>query len=475
MFSTASQRIQRIPSSLRRRSSASAQMTMPGMVLLLSVIALTLIGLVMVYSASTYQAVKEGHASSYYLRRHLVYVVLGVFIAFGLTRLDHHVFESKRLVWTLWALELILLLLTAAAGISQYGAKRWLNVGFGTIQASEFAKVVILVIIAGYLADFLDGGIDLRELAARAGLAVLIPTVLIANQPDLGTALIILVTVLSTMWVGEIDYRLILGVLGIAALIAIVGIIIEPYRLQRILSFLGFGSSEGSQGGEYQVQNSLYALGSGGFLGSGLGHSGQKYGYLPEGHTDFIFAIIGEELGLLGTLLVVALFITFVAAGLRIAYQASTPFSRMVAGGATVVIGVQAFLNMYCVVGMCPVTGKPLPFVSSGGSSLLSTFMLVGLLLAISLQSTPEAEARRSRADLVVYDGSQDDPGETVRVLRSRRRGATAGRTGSASSTPQRFWADWEDVEWSPPGRKRPDMSGKDDDDVPRLRWRERS
>ncbi|GEM_PF-284166 len=471
MFSIASQRIQRIPSSLRKQSSTSVQLTMPCMVLLLSVTALTLIGIVMVYSASTYQAVKEGHPSYHYLSRHLVYVVLGVSIAFVLSRLDHRIFTRKRLVWALWGVEVFLLLCTAAFGISQYGAKRWINVGFGTLQASEFAKVVILVIMAGYLADFLDGGIELRELAVKAGAAVLVPTALIVIQPDLGTSIIILVTVLSTMWVGELDSRLILGVLGIVFVVGIIGIIAEPYRMQRVLSFLGIGSTEAAQGGEYQVQNSLYALGSGGLLGSGLGHSGQKYGYLPEGHTDFIFAIIGEELGLVGTLVIVALFIAFVAAGLRIAYQASTPFGRMVAGGATVVIGFQAFLNMYCAVGMFPVTGKPLPFVSSGGSSLLSTFILVGLLLAISLQSTPEAAARRSRADLVVYDGIQDGPDETVRVVRSRR-GGGASRRMERPATPQRFWADWEDVDWSPPGRGRSGTPVRDDDDVPRLRRR---
>jgi cell division protein FtsW len=232
--------------------------------------------------------------------------------------------------------------------------------------------------------------------------------VLIIRQPDLGTAMSLMLAVLVVLWLADAPATWFIAAGAAIVVAGLVGIAVEPYRLERVLTFLNPGKDPLDHG--YQIVQALLAFGTGGIKGVGLGLSRQKFFYLPEANTDFIFAIIGEELGLVGTLAVLSGFGVFVYGGMRIALGARDQFGRMVAGGLTAMIGLQAFMNMAAVTGLMPVTGKPLPFVSAGGSSMLVTMACVGLLLSVSRYGAkaPRVVRRRTRDE----EGSREGPAE---------------------------------------------------------------
>lgn len=391
-----------------------SEIMVPRMLLIISSIALLLIGLVMIYSASSVTALEEYGDSAHYLKSQLAFAVVGVIIVIILARIDYRVWQTK-VSWVLWALELLLLVATALIGKSgTSGAQRWISLGsFGTLQPSEFAKIVVLLLLGTYVVRYQQGEITFKRAMVYGCIIILVPLALILAQPDLGTTIIVLLTVLCVLWFGEVDFRPVALLFAATFVLGVVAIIAEPYRAKRFFTFLHPFADPLGDG--YQLVNSLYAFGSGGLTGVGLGLSRQKFLYLPEAHTDFIFAVIGEELGLVGTLTVVLLFVVFVFAGIRIAHNAPTRFGRILAGSATSAIGLQALMNMACTVGLFPVTGKPLPFISAGGSSLIATLILVGLILGVSYHSTSDARAARSRGDLRVYEGRSSSSTDTRR------------------------------------------------------------
>ena len=401
---------------------------MPRLLLVASSVALAVIGLVMIYSASSASALKEYGDSARYFKTQLGYLVVGVVIVYALARIDYHFWEGN-VSWALWGVEIALLVATRLFGVSgTSGAQRWISLGpLGTLQPSEFAKIVVMLLFSSYLVRWQDGQIGFRRFLLLSGVAVLVPLCLVLLQPDLGTTVIILMTVLFVLYFGEVDTRaIVLLVVGIAV-IGTLAVVVAPYRLKRVMTFLH--PFDDPQGDGYQIVNSLYAFASGGVGGVGLGMSHQKYSYLPEAHTDFIFAIIGEELGLIGCLVVIFLFIVFVYAGIQIARHAPTHYGRVIAGSSAGAIGLQAFLNMACTVSLFPVTGKPLPFISAGGSSLLATLILVGLMLSVSYQSSSDVQADRRRRNMVVYDGGRPSRPDVDVPVRGRG-GVRAGLGG---------------------------------------------
>jgi cell division protein FtsW len=300
----------------------------------------------------------------------------------GLTaRLDYRLFRD-RWAQTVWYGSVGLLVITIGLGVVRGGAKRWIPLGIFNLQPSELAKIACVLLASAVVYDWQRGKMDSKQLLVRIAVVAGVPSALIIMQPDLGTTLSLVVAVAFVLFLGGIELKWV-GVTG-AAVIALggIGVALEPYRMKRFAGYLDPWADPLHKG--YQAIQALMAFGTGGIQGVGLGLSRQKWFYLPEAHTDFIFAMVGEELGLIGTLAVLAAFIVLLYAGVRIALGSRDRYGRLVAGSLTGMLGFQALLNMGAVTGLIPVTGKPLPFVSYGGSSMLVTMICVGLILSVS-------------------------------------------------------------------------------------------
>ncbi len=375
----------------------------PRLILLLVVLALTLLGFVMIYSASSISAITEEGNQVSYLTDQLVFAVIGVAAAFVLWKvIPYRVWESN-VVWIVWGVAVVLLLLTALLGLTALGAQRWLMIGPISLQPSEFVKIALILMAARLFSDLRAGMINMQSFIVQVLLFVVAPTgFLFMTQSDLGTTAIIAVGVLGVMWLGEVPLRTMLITIAALVAFAVLAVLLSSYRGDRFLYLNPWNDGEGGQGAGYQIIHSYYAFAEGGIFGSGLGNSREKYLYLPESETDFIYAIIGEELGLFGALLVIVAFLVLLWAGLRIARSASDDFGTMIAGALTIMLVFQAFLNIGCAIGVFPTTGKPLPFISSGGSSLIASFMMVGIIMSVSEDSAGKDIHERRREDLRV-------------------------------------------------------------------------
>lgn len=382
-------------SSHRGAGSATLSRTRrPGPVLLGAVVGvLGVIGLVMVLSASSVQSLREHGSSWYFFKRQVLWMALGL-AAFAVTA---HV-DYRR--WRRWgapllvvSVVLLVVVLIPGVGIRAGGSSRWLGRGTFRMQPSEAVKLALLLFSADVLARPLSlrsgrsPGSPLAPLAAAVR-PVLLTLVLVAAllflQPDLGTTLVVAVIVLVVLFVAGTPLRTMatLCLTGTAATLVLIRI--EPYRWRRVTAFIDPWADAGNTG--YQAAQGLVALGSGRLTGVNLGASRAKWGFLPAAHTDFIFAIIGEELGLLGTLAVVALFALFAVAGVRAALRAPDRYGTLLAAGVTAWVIGQAVLNIGAVTGVLPITGVPLPFVSAGGSALVVLMAATGILLNIARQ-----------------------------------------------------------------------------------------
>ena len=300
-------------------------------------------------------------------------------------------------------------------GVTVNGAARWLALGPITIQPSEFAKVGTLLIVAAMLATRKRPPETVRELLMPIGLVVGVVCALIMVQPDLGTTIAVCLMVFALLVVAGTKKSLLALVLSAGLVVGSLLIYAAPYRRDRFLAFLDPWSQ--SADGAYQVVQSMIAIGSGGIFGVGLGGSVQKVNFLPEAHTDMIFAVVGEELGLFGSVLIVALFAVFAWAGYTIAMRTVDPFQRLLAAGATALIVGQAIVNLGAVMGILPLTGIPLPLISYGSSSRIVILALVGVLIAISREPQIAPPTRRRRAP---------EPEPDVSVARPARRRTTA-------------------------------------------------
>ncbi|MHB1323386.1 MAG: FtsW/RodA/SpoVE family cell cycle protein [Coriobacteriia bacterium] len=352
---------------------------------------LVLGGVLMIYSASSVADYVYYEDSAYHAKKQLTFAALGV-VALYLASLwnlgrkgSNALIDIRRpeaVAWAVWGAALVGLILVETIGVGKWGATRSLDLGFAFVQPSEYAKLGCLLVTAVLLVQLRRGDITGKTFLVRLG-AVLLPVVLlIMKQPDMGTTMSLLFAVAMMLWLGGVERKWLGLASAIGLPLAIAAIALRGYRMDRVTSFLDPWADPSETG--YQIIQSLYAFGSGGILGEGLGLSRQKFFYLPAAHTDFIFAVIGEELGLLGSLSIVAAFALFAWAGMRIALSCKDHFGRLVAGGLTAMIVMQALMNMAAVTGLMPITGIPLPLVSAGGSSLTLTLGCVGLILAVS-------------------------------------------------------------------------------------------
>ena len=349
-------------------------------VLLGSVVFLVLLGLVMVFSASSGPDFLRYHDSAYHIKRQVLALLGGLAVLWLASRIDYHFW--KPLYWTALVVADTALVAVMFAGVTRNGAKSWFDVGGISFQPSELAKLIVVFAVAALVVDQ-RGARGRRMPDLGRFLAVVGPVVLlILLQKDMGTAMTTVLGIGAVLILGGVEWRYIAMMLAAAAVGALVLTVMEPYRVARLMSFVNPWADP--QGTGYHTIQSLLAFGSGGWKGAGLGMSAQKYFYLPEAQTDFIFSIIGEELGLWGTLSVVVAFGAFAVSGFRIALGSRDLLGKLVAGGLTTLIVTQAIINMAAATQLMPITGLPLPLVSYGGTSLLFTLAGVGLILSVS-------------------------------------------------------------------------------------------
>jgi cell division protein FtsW len=360
------------------------------------------LGLVMVLSTSSVFDLSYGESAYYDFERQLVGIVIGVPIMWVAARSSPRLFRAA--AYPLLAVSIIGLVLTLIHGVGQAesGASRWIAIGPLQFQPSELAKLALAVWGADLLARKEKLGLlaDWRHMLVplMPGTAVL--ALLVLAGDDLGTTLILLIVFLALLWIAGTPGRVFTAMLILMGLILLLLIVTESWRLKRLLGY--FEPQNGDPlGAQMQPTQGKYALGSGGLFGVGLGASREKWGWLPESTTDFIFAIIGEELGLVGTLCVTALYSSLAYAGLRVARRVPDTFSRLAAAAITAWIIVQAVVNIGAVIGVLPITGVPLPLVSKGLSSVLVTMIALGMLISFARREPGAAQALAARGPSV--------------------------------------------------------------------------
>ncbi len=355
--------------------------------LLFAIILLCAFGLVMLFSASYYYAQHTpgtNYDGFYYLKSQAMYLAFGFVALAIISRVDYHFFDKIRVFALVGTLALMLLVLIPGLGVSLNGAQRWLGIpgtSF-TFQPSELAKFALIVYMAGFMSrrpqtmkNLTKGVFPMLFIMGAFGLVLLL-------QKNMSMMVILLMTGVVMLFLGGAEIKHLLLLAGIAVPILVVAVLIEDYRVSRVLMFMD--PWESTEAGAYQLRQALLALGSGGVFGQGLNFSRQKLLFLPYGESDFIFAIIGEELGFVGCTLLILAYLFVIYRGVRIAMRCKDRFGSLVAAGITAVIGMQAAINIAVATSSIPPTGQTLPFVSAGGTSLVIFLAAAGILLNIS-------------------------------------------------------------------------------------------
>lgn len=359
----------------------------PDRALLALVVILTAFGVVMVGSASSYYSLnRTGMTVPYqFLLRQIVYAAAGLFLMHRLMKTDYHLFSRRGVALGLVGVT-VLLLLAVFLFDARKGTHRWIPLGMASFQPSELAKFVVVVFLA-YMVEKKGEAINITAVGTVPCYAVAgLLAGLIFLEPDLGTALVLMLVTTIVLFAAGMRRRWIAGLAAAAVVALPVLIFSAPYRARRLLAFLHPGDD--LRGPNFQLFQSEIAIGSGGLLGSGVGQGQQKWLFLPEAHTDFIFSVIGEEMGLLGTLFLLSLFVLVFWRGMRVSRRAPDRFGAFLALGITMFLVCQALTNMAVATGLLPTKGLPLPFVSYGGSSLIVTLGMSGVLLNVSQQAT---------------------------------------------------------------------------------------
>ena len=350
-------------------------------VLISLVLLLIALGMLFIYSASSYSSDIKYDDSFYFVKKQLLGFGMGLVVMLFFTMFDYHKFVKLRWVVVGIYISLLLLVFIPGIGRSNYGANRWITIGGISLQSSEVAKFGFVIFSACYLSK------NYKKMKTFWGTIPLIAVggiscLLILLEPNLSVTLCLGTVMLIMLLIGGMQFKHFLFILVPALCLVPILIIIEPYRLQRLVAFIDPWASPKEEG--FQLIQSLYALGSGGLFGVGLFNSRQKYLFLPFSESDFIFSIIGEELGFVGCIMIIVIYAIVIWQGVKIAYSASDRLGCYMAGGITSVIGVQLLINIAVVTGSIPPTGIPLPFMSAGGTSLMVFMGAVGILLNIS-------------------------------------------------------------------------------------------
>lgn len=368
----------------KRRPFYTGQLDFP---LLFAIALLCAFGLVMLFSASYYYAQNTAatkYDGFFYLKSQAMYLAVGLVAMYVVSRVDYHFFDKIRVFALVGTLLLMLLVLVPGLGVSRNGAQRWLGIpgtGF-TFQPSELAKFALIVYMAGFMSrrpqamkNLTKGVFPMLFIMGAFGLVLLL-------QKNMSMMVILLMTGVVMLFLGGAEIKHLLLLAGIALPILVVAVLMEDYRQSRVLMFMD--PWESTEKGAYQLRQALIALGAGGVFGQGLNFSRQKLLFLPYGESDFIFAIIGEELGFIGCTLLILTYLFIIYRGIRIAMRCKDRFGSLMAAGITAVIGMQAAINIAVATSSIPPTGQTLPFVSAGGTSLMIFLAAAGILLNIS-------------------------------------------------------------------------------------------
>ncbi len=358
-------------------------------VLLVVIGALCVLGLVMVGSASDVESLALYGSPWSILIKEILWMALGVAVLVVASKMDYRRWRRVSTVLLILTILLLLVVLVPGIGVQVMGSSRWIGFGQFRIQPSELLKLTLALFGADLLARRLDRGATYRTMAGPLLLATGAAGLLVLMQPDLGTAIVLGCIALALLFGSGVPVRPVLKIIALLGTLALFVAIVSPYRRARILSFLDPGAHSSTSG--YQVVQSLIGLGSGHLFGLGLGSGREKWGYLPNAHTDFIFSVIGEELGLIGALFVLALLGALAWFGLRAAMRAPDRFGSMLAVALVAWISAETAINVGAVIGVLPVTGIPLPFISFGGSSLVITMAAAGILVNVARHERPPA------------------------------------------------------------------------------------
>ena len=374
------------------------------MLLLAAVFALVVIGAVMVFSSTSAILSSAGKSPFSEMIQQLGYAGIGTLLMLVLWfAIPYKALMGGNLLWGYYFACMFLLLLTFFIGTEVNGAKRWLYLGPVGFQPSEFAKIALLMMTIRIMHDSSVGAINQRAGLMQFVVLVALPLAfMLFTQSDLGTVTICFVGIFAVLWLGGMSGKWI-AIIGAVTLVGgLVMVFGVGYRSSRLVFLNPWDDGKGGLGDGYNIIHAYYAIAEGGLFGQGIGSSNEKYGYLFASDSDFIFAIIGEELGLVGCVVVIGLFLVILYAGLRIAVECPDGFGKMVAGGFAIMLVFQAFLNIGCTIGVFPTTGKPLPFISSGGSSVIGSLMMVGMILSVGRSTGEARDPRRQRDNLRV-------------------------------------------------------------------------
>lgn len=350
-------------------------------ILLIAVIVLSLFGALMIYSSSYVWAAYKFNDPYKYLKAQLIFLILGYILMFLVSNYSYHNYRKYSNIIFILCTIMLSLVLIPGIGSVRNGSRSWFGIGGFGVQPSEFTKLALIIFTSKYLTNNERNLKDIKKGVFPILSILILVFGLIMLEPDFGTGVVIVMTIVVLLFVSgvKMNFFIKIGCLGLIGIVIL--ILIAPYRMERIISFINPWSDPLGSG--FQIIQSLYAIGPGGLLGLGLGNSIQKHFYLPEPQTDFIFAIISEEFGFMGVLIVSVLFVTIIYLGFKIAIKCEDKFGKYLAFGITFGLAFQTILNLMVVVGLIPVTGVTLPFLSYGGSSLLISLTSIGIILNI--------------------------------------------------------------------------------------------
>lgn len=353
--------------------------------LLLAVILISLFGLLMIYSSSNIWAEYKYNDPYKYLKSQAIFLIIGYILMIIISKFPYQNYKKLANIIFLTCTIMLILVLIPGIGTVRNGSRSWFGIGPLGLQPSEFTKLGLIIFTSKYIANNTKELKDIKKGVLPILGVLLLIFGLIMLEPDFGTGVVIVMTIIVLLFISgvKMNFFIKIGILGLIGIIVL--ILIAPYRLERIISFINPWTDPLGSG--FQIIQSLYAIGPGGLLGLGFGNSIQKHFYLPEPQTDFIFAIISEEFGFLGVLIISTLFITIIYSGLKISMRCQDNFGKFLAFGITFGLAFQTILNLMVVVGLLPVTGVTLPFLSYGGSSLLISLINIGILLNIDKNS----------------------------------------------------------------------------------------
>lgn len=350
--------------------------------LLISIIILSLFGIIMIYSASYVWAEYKYGDPFKFVKNQSIFFIVGLILMIVVSRIDYKKYFKYANKLLVVCFILLILVLIPGIGSVRNGSRSWFGIGSFGIQPSEAAKLGLIIFVSKYLCNNQNSVKDIKRGVLPIIFITLLMFGIIMLQPDFGTGTVLVMSIVGILFVSGVSIKFFLKI-GLVGVIGVVGLIlIAPYRIKRILSFLN--PWEDPLGSGFQIIQSLYAIGPGGLFGMGFSNSIQKHFYLPEPQTDFIFSIISEEFGFLGVLIISTLFIIIIVSCFKIAIRCNNLFGKYLAFGLTFQLSFQTLLNLMVVIGLIPVTGVTLPFLSYGGSSLLITLFSMGIILSIS-------------------------------------------------------------------------------------------